>query len=187
MRIHRFDTRKIKGYLELFKVTDHSWSSLGGKHNMLVDGAADIMAKALAGERTVNGVYLAYRNDPGAVSYQASSSNDAAYYATEEPDRGFVRIHTFGVPLVKIPAPGGGGAQITFLGVTDGTFFFPGTPVVDGVSVFNHSALVSMVEDGDQEDDMVFSCVDMAVPVTKMAGANLGARWTVFLPYTDET
>lgn len=169
----------ITGSIELSWVKENKWTPFYERHNLVVDGAADICAAALKGERVVNGMYVCFENDAGATKYVADATNDAAYYASEETDRSFVRVTTLGEPIIESTEAAFGGNKITFLGVTDGTTFFPSTPLTDSVSKLYHSALVSIKDINDQPSDKLFSCADFSVPVTKVAGSQLGVRWAL--------
>ena len=169
----------VKGSIELFWVKDKKWTLFHEQHNLVVNGAADICAAALKGERIVNGMYVCFENDAGAVKYVADATNDAAYYASEETDRSFVRVTTLGEPIIESSDTAFDGNKITFLGVTDGTTFFENTPLTDSVSKLYHSALISIKDIDDQASDKLFSCSDFSVPVTKVAGSQLGVRWAL--------
>ena len=169
-----------KGRIELSWVKDGVWTPFHEQPNLVVYGAADILASAITGNRFVNGMYIAFEN-ASVARYSEDASNDAAYYAPVVPidDRGFVRVTTLGEPIIETTDPNYSGNKVTFLGVTDGTSFLPGVDVEDTESVFYHSALVSIDENNSQEDDLVFSCSDFAIDVTKIAGSQLGIRWEI--------
>jgi hypothetical protein len=168
----------VKGQIELSWVKDGIWVPFHKQSNLIAYGSADICASAVAGLRQINGMYIGFENDSGAVEYTPGAANDAAYYATEETDRSFVRVTTLGEPIIETSDEDFyAGNKITFLGVTDGTTFFPATPLTDSTSVLYHSALISIADSGDQIDDLVFSNADFSTPVTKVAGAQLGVRW----------
>lgn len=168
-----------RGRIELFWVDKGEWTSFHVQENMVVNGAADIMAMAVSGKRAINGMYMAFENDPSAVNYTPGEANDAAYYATPSTDRGLVRVSTLGEPVSESTDPAYVGNKVTFMGVTDGTSFFPSVTLQDGTSVLYHSALTSMVEGGSQDEDKIFSCADFTTPVTKIAGSQLGVRWDI--------
>jgi len=167
----------VKGLIKLFWVKNGVWTLFHEQSNLVTYEAADILAAAVAGTRKIDGIYVAFENDSGAVEYTAAPENNAAYYAVEEADRSFVRVTTLGEPIIEQDGTEYNGNKITFLGVTDGTSFFPASPLTDSVSVMYHSALVSRVDGGVQDSDKIFSCADFAVPVTKIAGSQLGVRW----------
>lgn len=171
---------KISGEFSVFEVRGDSWELLHEQHNLITYSGADVMAKALAGDRVINGVYLAFENSDVA-DYVEDAGNTAATYAAEVSGRSFVRVKTLSRPIFSQSAPEYANNSVQFQGVTDGTSFFPGTPVQDGISKFYHTVLVSTLPGGDQTDDVVFSCATWSVPITKVAGANLGIRWRVKL------
>lgn len=167
-----------KGEIELSWVKDGVWEPFHRQPNLVVYEAADIMAECVAGLRKIDGMYIAFENSD-VTKYSPDVTNDASYYNPVTPvaDRSFVRVTTLGEPIIETTDPNYGGNKITFLGVTDGSSFFPSVVLTDSVSVLYHSALVSMSNEGVQEDDMIFSCADFAIPVTKIAGSQLGVRW----------
>jgi len=169
----------VKGAITLSWVKDGMWMPFAKKSNLVTYGGADIAAASLAGRLGVNGMYVGYANDSGAVKYTPDAANDAAYYAVEETDRGLVRVSTLGEPILESTSGEYSGNKISFLAVTDGAAFFPATPLTDSVSEMYHSALVAMDPDSpeNQSLDKIFSCSDFSVPVTKIAGAQLGIRW----------
>lgn len=167
-----------KGEIELSWVKDGIWAPFHRQPNLVVYEAADIMAECVAGLRKINGMYIAFEN-ANVTKYTPDVTNNAAYYNPAAPvdDRSFVRVTTLGEPIIETTDPEYGGNKITFLGVTDGSSFFPGVVLEDGVSILYHSALVSIDDKETQTDDMIFSCADFSIPVTKIAGSQLGVRW----------
>ena len=169
----------VRGAIELSFVKDGVWTPFHRQSNLVVNNGCDIMAAAVAGLRTVNGMYICFENSD-TTKYTAGEGNNAEYYnpATPVPDRSFVRVSTLGEPIIET-SDGSAfeGNKITFLGVTDGSSFISGVPLTDSVSVLYHSALISTLENGEQADDYVFSCADFSTPVTKIAGSQLGVRW----------
>lgn len=170
----------VKGLIELSWVKNGIWTPFHKQSNLIAYGSGDICAAAVAGLRKINGMYIAFENDAGADNYVPGSDNDAAYYATEVANRSFVRVTTLGEPIIEASDANYTGNRITFLGVTDGTTFLT-APLTDSLSVFYHSALVSIDDEGDgaQADDIIFSNADFSTTVTKVAGAQLGVKWEI--------
>ena len=176
--IDKFKT--MKGEIELFAVKDGDWTSIHKQDNMIVNSGADILAKALAGDLQVNAMYLCFENAAGATDYTAAITNDAAYYAGASADRSFVRVTALSdASYSTSDATTYDNNKVTFTGVTDGTTFFESVPVQDGTSSFYHAALVAAPEASDQTEDIIFSCSDLTTAITKIAGAQIGIRWTV--------
>ena len=174
----KLSKHQVKGSFGIYLVKD-SWELIHEQHNIVVNSAADILARAISGKAVINGMYMAFENDPGADKYIEAVGNNKNYYAVPANDRSFVRVTTLGEPIIETTDAKYAGNKITFLGVTDGTSFFPSVPLTDSVSVLYHTALVSMKEGGGQDDDVIFSCSDFDIPVTKIAGAQLGLRWSL--------
>lgn len=170
---------RVKGFIELYEVRGGDWKPVWAGPNLVANQAADIMASVLAGGTAVNGMYLVYRNDPGAVSITPDKTNTAATYAAASANRGLVRVTTIGEPSLAQVGSDYVNNKITFVGVTDGSAFFPLVPVVDGTSVFYTAALVSIPDELTQADDLIFSCGDLGTAITKAAGAQVGLRWSI--------
>ena len=172
--------KTVKGTIEFFKVHDGVWGDcIHKQHNLITYQGADILAKALVGDLKINYMYIVFENDPSAVRISEDLGNDANTYANSSANRSFVRVSTMGKPVFTSDGDEYQTNQVAFLAVTDGISFFPAVPVTDGTSVFYHSALVSAPNLDDQEEDLIFSCSDLAVDITKVAGANIGIRWTI--------
>jgi len=172
--------KKVKGTIELFNVSDGVWGDcIHKQHNLITYQGADILAKAIAGDLNINAVYIVFENDSGAIRISEDLGNIAATYADSSANRSFVRVSTMGEPVFTADGTDYQSNQVTFLAVTDGISFFPAVPVTDGTSVFYHSALVSAADMDDQTEDLIFSCADLTTDITKVAGANIGIRWTI--------
>lgn len=168
------------GELELSYVyPDGRWEHICTQHNLITDQGSDILAKALAGTFTVNGMYLVFRNDSGAVPIVADKTNVADTYATASANRSFCRVTAMGAPVFTSSSAEYLNNRVAFLAVTDGTSFYPSIPVTDGTSVFYHSALMAIPDFDTQDTDLVFSCSDLTTAITKIAGAQIGVRWTI--------
>lgn len=169
----------VVGTLQIYRVENEVWTLLEEKTNLITYSGSDILGKALNGGLAVNCVYAVFENDPGAVRISPDRSNDATTYAASSPNRSFVRISTMGDPTYAASSTLYNSNKVVFLGVADSTSFFPAVPVTDGTSLFYHSALVAAPNMDDQTEDVVFSCADFSADITKVAGAQLGIRWTI--------
>ena len=168
----------IKGVLQLSWVKDGVWTPFLEQSNLCTYDGTSLLTAALTGKRVLNAMYLCYENS-NVQKYTADASNDAAYYANEITGRGLVRVTTLSEPVIESEGANYHDNKITVRGVTDGSAFFPGTPVTDGVSSFYHTALASLDPEASQSSDIILSCSDIATPVTKVAGAHLGIKWSV--------
>jgi hypothetical protein len=169
-----------KGRIEYSYVyPDGRWEPIGGQHNLVTNQGSDILAKALAGQLSVNGMYMVFRNDVGATPIVADVTNTADTYATSSANRSFCRVTAMGSPVFTTSDAAYVNNEVAFLAVTDGVSFFPAVPVTDGTSVFYHSALVAIPDFDTQDDDQIFSCSDLSTAITKIAGAQIGIRWTI--------
>lgn len=178
MNKDKFST--VKGRLEIFHVYPGGrWDKIHSQSNLITNQGSDILAKAITNNLRVNGMYLVFRNDSGATPIPADKTNVAATYATASANRSFARVTTMGDPIFTASDADYSFNEVTFLAVTDGTSFFPSVPVTDGTSVFYHTALVAMPDFETQTSDLVFSCTDLSTTVTKIAGAQIGVRWTI--------
>ena len=173
--------RKIaRGYVEMFLVRDGIWTPIGSVHNDICYDGMDIMAKALHGDLAINAMYLVFENDAGAADITVDAANTYATYTAAEANRSFVRISTLGDPIYSsTDATIYENNRVVFLGVTDGTSYFPAIPVTDATSVFYHTALVAAPDFTDETEDKIFSCAALSPTVTKVAGAQVGVRWTI--------
>ncbi len=174
-----FKHTHMKGEIELYSVQDDVWTFNYKQHNLIAYDGSDVLAKALAGDLNINLMYLVFENDPAAVRISEGLANDAATYAATSPNRSFVRVSTIGEPVYSASTSNYVNNKVVFLGITDGTTQVPSVPVTDGTSVFYHSALVASVEGAAQDEDKIFSCSDLTTEITKIAGAQIGIRWTI--------
>ena len=170
---------KVRGRIEFFRVSDGIWTKLFEQHNMITYGGSDTLAKAISNQAHLNAVYMVFENNPAAVRITEAKDNDAATYAAASVDRSFVRVSTLGEPVLQSSGTDYVNNEVVFLAVSDGTTEFPAVPVTDGTSVFYHTALVCAPDMTDQTLDVVFSCSDLTSDITKVAGAQIGIRWTI--------
>jgi len=170
--------KNIKGHREFFQVTNGVWEKIGEDHNMITNEGVNILAKAITNKAHINAMYLCFENTD-TTNYNEAKTNNAEYYAGIAANRGIVRISTLGEPIFSDSDSQYSHNKVTFLGVSDGTTMFPTVTVQDGTSIFYHTALVAMSDSEDQTKDMIFSCGDLTVPITKIAGSQIGIRWTI--------
>jgi len=169
-----------KGHVEVFLVKDGKWTKVGETHNDICYEGMDILAKAVHGDLAINTIYLVFENNAAAADITVDAANTYATYTAAEANRSFVRVATLGDPIYDTTDSAKYDYnQVVFLGVTDGTTYFPAIPVTDSTSVFYHTALVASPDFDDITQDEIFSCADLTTTVTKVAGAQIGIRWTI--------
>jgi len=171
--------KHVKGMIQLYAVRGNDWELLDTQHNLVTYQGADILAKACAGALNINAMYMVFENDPSAIRISEDLGNIASTYADSSPNRSFVRVSTMGEPVYTSSDSDYQNNEVAFLAVTNGISEFPLVPVTDGTSVFYHSALVAAPDMDDQTEDLVFSCADLSTEPTKVAGAQIGIRWTL--------
>jgi len=179
----------IRGEIELFqRLPDGSETTLVKKSNTIVNSGMDIMAKAVAGELFVNGMYLAYDNN--GVPYTDVTppvSRTASFYHNDGGGtRNFIRVPTIARPSYAATDPAYNNNKAIFVGITTGAGVLAGAGNVltDGLSQFYGAALLWLHET-DYTQDIMYSAVsfnDLAGPshFEKIAGAQLGIRWGVY-------
>ncbi len=164
----------IKGDLEFFSVVKDKWTPIHKQQNMIVTEGASILASALAGNRKVDTMYLVFRNADGALDIVADTDNKVTDYTVESANRGTLRIPILGDPVFTSSEEYSNNI-ITFLGVSDVSESW-GASLMDGSSTVYHTALASSDKEGA---DLIFSCADITVPITKIIGAQIGIKWNI--------
>jgi len=175
---------QVQGRVEIFHVYPN-----GDKHtvfrgkNTIVNSGSDILAKALAGELAVNGMYLRYFNGAGPVaSATIPATRTATYYHNLAADEGIVRVATLAEPsYASSDETTYDNNNVVFVSITDSNTI--GAALTDGLSNFFQAALVVLDSD-DYTDDILFSAAfflssGSVVLVPKIANAQVGVRWTV--------
>jgi hypothetical protein len=162
-------------------------TDIHSQKNLVVNTAADVMALSVAGQAPINGMYMAYENSaPPIVEATPLVTRAANYYHTtgSADPRGFVRVPTISQPAFAASDPKYNGNQITFVGISNSNVVIPdgGNAVADGTSQFYGAALLHLSPAG-YASDILFSAVtfDDIGPseFVKIAGAQLGLRWTL--------
>ena len=162
-------------------------TDIHSQSNLVVNTAADVMALAVAGQASINGMYMAYENSvPPIVETTPLVTRAASYYHTtgSTNPKGFVRVPTISQPSFVASDPKYNGNQITFVGISDSNVVIldAGNAVADGTSQFYGAALL-FLDPAGYANDILFSAVtfDDIGPseFEKIAGAQLGVRWTL--------
>jgi hypothetical protein len=182
----------VKGRVEVFQrfpvYGGHYDRKLYSQDNIIVESHADILAKAAAGEPVfVNGMYFAYTN--GAVAEPpVPAERTASYYHTTGSvnPKGFVRVPTIAEPSFASSDTPFAHNQVTVVAVSDSNVVVPdpGNEVTDNVSQFYGAGLL-FLEPSSFLNDILFSAVNFASPITKVANAQIGVRWTLTFKPVD--
>jgi len=180
----------MRGEIELFsRAADGTDTVLLSKKNIILNSGADVMAQALAGNKSVNGMYFAYDNfSPPFADTTPPPERTASFYHGTGPaeTRGTLRAPTIAQPAFASTEAIYNGNRVSFVAIT------AGSPVVssafndllDGVSMFYGAGLAVLDENNDITKDVLFSAVtfaDLGGPshFEKLAGSQIGLRWNV--------
>jgi hypothetical protein len=184
---------KIIGEVEVFwKHPDGREDVVARRRNTILNSGMDLVAKALAGESLVNGMYFAYDNGWSTSTQHHTTppvTRTAAFYHDDggSPLTGtlnFIRVATLARPAYEATSAEFNGNRTVFVAVTSGAGVLSGTSNVltDGTSDF-YGAALAWLHPTDYQQDVLFSAVafDDSGPATfeKVAGAQLGLRWGI--------
>ena len=155
-------------------------------HNVVLNSGADIMAKALAGDLHVNGMYFGYDNAGSPYTDPTPPvERTASFYQTiGGGTQNFVRVPTLAQAAYASTDPVYNYNKVQFVAITDGVGVLPGASniLTDAVSQFYGAALAYLDPD-DYENDILFSAVSFAdlgsAHFVKIANAQLGVRWSL--------
>jgi hypothetical protein len=174
--------RLVFGRIEVFAKRGPIETLLFKQNNTIVNSAADILALAVSGDTAINGMYLAYTNGVVAEA-PVPVERAASHYHTlgSISPKGFVRV-----PTVSEPAFSStnttlyNGNAVKFVAISDANVVIadPGNDVTDGLSTFYGAGLMVLDPDG-YVNDLLFAAVNFDIPQLKVAGANIGVRWTL--------
>lgn len=160
------------------------------KNNLILYSGADILAQVLVGKPTyaIDTMYLEFKNLPMSTDPITPPTFDRTggieYYTglSSSPDVDFLRVPLTVSPLIDSSnAALYVGNQVTFFGISEGTFGFFGKPfnVVSNSAVYG-AALVATPDLSDQSQDAVFSRAYAGVDkVLKETGEEIGVTWTI--------
>ena len=161
--------------------------ALGRGHNTICIGYGDVVAKALVGQLSINGMYMAFSNSGVYPTAEPPRARMASYYQTTGSlgQLGFCRV-----PLVQAPtfdaSEAGNNHNIlevmAFSGdvqaVDSGT-----NDVTDGVSEFYEIALTAQ-DPEDMTKDIVVAAINLDaspghVVLQRLAGSQIAFRWVL--------
>ena len=156
------------------------------RSNTILNSGMDLVAKALAGDLQVNGMYFAYDNNgtPVTDSSPPVERTAAWYHTVGGGTQNFVRAATLAQPAYEATTAAFNHNRSVFVAVTSGsgTLEGAGNTLVDGTSEF-YGAALAWLHPTDYQQDILFSAVafDDSGPATftKVAGAQLGLRWSI--------
>jgi len=164
----------------------HPATIIARGHNVVLNSGADIMAKAVAGELNVNGMYFGYDN--ASPSYTDTPpipvERTASFYHSSGSTMNFVRVPTLARASYASTDPAYNNNKVQFIAITNGVGVLPGTGKVltDGVSQF-YGAALAWLDPDNYENDVLFSAVSFvdlgSDHFVKIANAQLGIRWSL--------
>jgi len=182
--------RGISGFAELFVMHGHTRQSIG-RRNCIVRTGMGVMARALAGNKWVNGMYLGYTNAAVATTPVGYDHTAGWFQSTwNSSTRGFVRV-----PLAAQPSYATSDAtrynenQVTFTAISNSVVTIPvaGNELQDNVSKYCMGGLCYLDPEG-YSSDILFAGVAFEEPtgvdnfaLTKIPNAQVGMRWTITL------
>jgi len=175
------------GEIELFARRDGQDHVLARKKNVIVNSGMDLLAKALGGKLSVNGMYFAYDNDGSPYTDVTPPVQRTAsfYHSDGGGTRNFDRAATLAQPSYSTTDAAFNNNKVTFVAITTGTGLLAGAGniLTDGTSQFYGAALAYLDPD-DYQQDILFSSVSFndigPSHFTKIAGAQIGIRWGIY-------
>jgi hypothetical protein len=179
----------FRGEIELFlRYPDGREEILLRKSNTVLNSGMDLLAKALGNDLYINGMYFAYDNagvpytDPTPPKERTASF----YHSDGGGTRNFVRVPTLALPSYAATDPAYNSNKAIFVGITSGAGVLAGAGNVltDGLSQF-YGAGIGWLHATDYQQDILYAAVsfDDLGPshFEKIAGAQLGLRWGLFV------
>jgi len=180
---------QVVGDIELFYRYSNRDEIVLKRKNVILNSAADVIAKALAGQFQINGMYLAYENSTPVTEDTPPKERTALYYqSTGSTDpRGFNRVATIAQPSFSSTDSIYNNNKVTFVAISDGQVAIAdgSNGVEDGTSQYYGAALAYLDPD-DLNNDVLYSAVtfadlDAADEYEKIAGAQFGIRWSTYI------
>lgn len=179
----------VRGEIEVFlRFPNGKEKVLGRKRNTVLNSGMDLVAKALANELVINGMYFAYDNNgtPYTDPTPPKERTASFYHSDGGGTRNFVRVPTLARPSYSVTDPAYNHNKAIFVGITSGAGVLSGAGNVltDGTSQF-YGAGIGWLHATDYNEDILYAAVsfdDLAGPshFEKIAGAQLGIRWGLF-------
>ena len=176
----------VQGEIEVLQIhADGTEELLLRKKNMILNSGSDLVAKAVAGELHINGMYLVYRNGADA-KFPVSATLTPADFAVLPAGSGFVRVPTISRAGYTSSDIIYSHNQVQFTAVSDSNPVFPsgGNTITDGVTMFYGAALAFIAPGTDSTKDVLMASSHFeyqAAPIeyVKIAGAQIAVRWTL--------
>lgn len=179
----------VRGEIEVFlSLPDGREQVIGRKRNTVLNSGMDLVAKALANELVINGMYFAYDNNGAPYTDPTPPKERTAsfYHNDGGGTRNFVRVPTLARPSYAAADPAYNHNKAIFVGITSGAGVLSGAGniLTDGTSQF-YGAGIGFLDSTDYNEDILYAAVsfdDLAGPshFEKIAGAQLGIRWGLF-------
>lgn len=182
-----FKSINMRGDIEIFMRKGDEDIILFNKKNIIVDSGMEILARAIAGDLHINGMYLAYTNGASGVQPSPDKSRTADYYQTTASDseRGFMRVPTISEATFDSTDPARYNVnRASFIGLSDNLPAIPvaGNEIQAGTSKV-YGAALAFLDPEDMTKDILYASVlfqDEANVVDEfpvIAGALIGVRW----------
>lgn len=185
---------RMSGYAELIRIVGHEHQVIG-RSNKIVRTGMGVLARALAGSRYINGMYLAYTNGVVATS-PVGYDYTTGWFQTiwNSSERGFVRV-----PLAAQPSYGTSDstlytenqARFTSISTNAPAIAVSGNEIQDNITKYCMGGLCWLDTSG-YGNDILFAAVAFEEPtgtdnfsLTKLPNAQIGMRWTITFE-TDE-
>jgi hypothetical protein len=176
------------GCLEVFLLKDGVEKVLFKKKNLILNSGMDLLAKAIAGQQFINGMYIAYSNAASPLNESSPTVDRTAnYYQTTGSDatKSFMRVPMISDPSFAVTDVIYNNNRATFTAITDGVVAVPiaGNEITPGTSKV-YGAALAWLDPLDMVNDVLYSSVTFADDpsvldeVTIVAGAQVGVRWS---------
>lgn len=176
----------VRGEIEVLHIhEDGREEILLHKKNLILNSASDLVAKAVAGELRINGMYMAYRNDGGDAQFPVDITLAPGDFLALPTNSGFVRVPTISRPEYAASELYYVNNQVKFTAITDSNPVVPtaNNTITDGVSMFYGASLAFVDPGTDPLKDVLVAGAhfDNGAPIEfpKIAGAQLAVRWTL--------
>lgn len=179
--------KSVVGEIEVFQRFKGVDYILYKKKNVILNSGMDLLAKALGGERLVNGMYFAYDNSLSPFTDVTPPVSRAAsfYHSDGGGYRNFDRAATLAQPSYSTTSTDFNNNKVTFVAITTGEGVLSGVNNVltDGTSQF-YGAALAWLHPSDYQQDELFSAVTFAdigpTHFEKITGAQIGIRWGIY-------
>ena len=178
---------QFRGDIEFFVINEGKEEILFRKKNLILNSGMDLLAKCLAGEAKINGMYIAYSNAASPLNESSPTVDRTAnYYQTTGSDatKGFMRVPMLAAPAYSSTDAIYNNNKVSFTAVSDGEVAVPvaGNEITPGTSKV-YGAALAFLDPSGLSGDVLYSSVTFADDptvldeVTITAGSQVGVRW----------